>query len=242
MAGLKKRKLIITISIFFIVVYWIILYPLLRDIDNIDLFKLVDILFLNFSEFAFFNLNKFNPQFLILFVFMFYIMYHQQISVVSENTSFLSMVIHKRQKYDIIKMIMLESMKDNFVIFSTSILSILITNTISNIIFGGISGFNIMQIIKTIIYLIRYLMCVFSMVSLVRIKELMKVGSYDLVIPYIIIIVFMMVDFVLGTSLITISSGLISEIIYLVIVLVISIIAFIITKNKVNNSKEVCND
>lgn len=93
MAGLNKKKVIISIVLFFSFAYFFFWLPLKFDVSFI---YGTNIIFLNFSVFETYNLETFNIKYLTLFFLFFYLVYHQQISVINENTSFISMYMNKK--------------------------------------------------------------------------------------------------------------------------------------------------
>lgn len=239
MAGLRKRKIIISVSLLFIIAFLLVLLPIYQDGYSI---RLTEVLFLNFDKFSIYQLNKFNPQMLIMFVLIFYIIYHQQISIINENTSFLSMELHKKQKKKIVFDIVIESIKDNLLIYFVGIVTILSLTLSFDFIVH--SQFTIIsnQLIKILIYFLKFEVFVASMIIIIRILNMIKASHYYIIISYLIFVFLLMFDYVFDTSFITISNTIFDELMYLAIMIIINLAIGITLYKHLYNGKELYND
>lgn len=239
MAGVRKRNVVVSVFIFFIISYVIFLFPIFTGMDFLHH---LNILFLSFNEFEEMGLMKFNPQYLILFCLMFYLLYHQQLSIINENSSFLSMGIHKMKKNKIFASILIESGVDNLIIFVSSILSITIIYIGSTILLNNEFNYDINQIIKVVVYLVKFDFYLFTMIVLLRILNLIRMSNYYTLIPYLGVFVLIGIDFTFKTSLITIAKVWQSEIIFAGFMIGINLFILAILYFKIYRGKELYND
>ena len=240
MAGLKKRKLIISVSLIFTLSILIVLLPIYQDGCYI---ALMDILFLNFDKFSIYQLDKFNPQILIMFILIFFVIYHQQISNINENTSFLSMELHKKQKREIIFGIMIESFKDNLLIYIVGVATILLLTISLDFIVLSQFTFISEQLIKILIYFLKFETFITSMTIIIRILNIIKTSYYYTIVSYFIFILLLMIDYVFGTSFITISNTIINELLYSLIMLIGNLVIGVILYRVIcSDRKELFND
>ena len=240
MAGLKKRKLIISVSLIFTISILIVLLPIYQDGCYI---ALMDILFLNFDKFSIYQLDKFNPQILIMFILIFFVIYHQQISNINENTSFLSMELHKKQKREIIFGIMIESFKDNLLIYIVGVATILLLTISLDFIVLSQFTFISEQLIKILIYFLKFETFITSMTIIIRILNIIKTSYYYTIVSYFIFVLLLMIDYVFGTSFITISNTIIDELLYsLIMVIGNLVIGMILYRVICSDRKELFND
>ena len=239
MAGVRKRNVIVSVFIFFIISYVIFLLPIFTGMDFLHH---LNILFLSFNEFEEIGLVKFNPQYLILFCLMFYLLYHQQLSIINENSSFLSMGIHKMKKRKIFASILIESGVDNLIIFMSSVLSIAIIYIGSTILFNNEFNYDINQIIKVVVYLVKFDFYLFTMIVLLRILNLIKMSNYYTLMSYLGVFVLIGIDFTFKTSLITIAKVWQSELVFAGFMIGINLIILTILYFKIYRGKELYND
>lgn len=240
MAGLKKRKLIVSVSLIFTISILIVLLPIYQDGCYI---ALMDILFLNFDKFSIYQLDKFNPQILIMFILIFFVIYHQQISNINENTSFLSMELHKKQKREIIFCIMIESFKDNLLIYIVGVATILLLTISLDFIVLSQFTFISEQLIKILIYFLKFETFITSMTIIIRILNIIKTSYYYTIVSYFIFVLLLMIDYVFGTSFITISNTIIDELLYSLIMLIGNlVIGMILYRVICSDRKELFND
>lgn len=220
MAGLRKRGLVLSVSIFIILAFCIVLVPLQQDGSHLLLTK---VLFLQFNSFESFQLQKFNPQMLILFVLFFYIIYHQQLSIINENCSFLSMELHKKQKKTIIIDIVKGSILDNLWIYFTGILTMLIlTLLLDALVLSQNFGLSKQHII-VILYFLKFIVFVSSSIILIRLLTLVRPSNYYSMLSYAAFTILLLFDFVFGTSFITISNRMVDELRYLLLMILLNL-------------------
>lgn len=240
MAGLKKRKIIISVSLIFTISILIVLLPIYQDGCYI---ALMDILFLNFDKFSIYQLEKFNPQILIMFILIFFVIYHQQISNINENTSFLSMGLHKKQKKEIIFDIVTESFKDNLLIYLVGIATILILTFSLDFIVSSQFTITSEQLVKILIYFFKFEVFVASMTIIIRILNMIKTSYYYTIVSYLIFVFLLMIDYVFDTSFITISNTVFNELLYSLIMLIGNlVIGMILYRVICSDRKELFND
>lgn len=240
MAGLKKRKIIISVSLLFTISILIVLLPIYQDGCYI---ALMDILFLNFDKFSIYQLDKFNPQILIMFILIFFVIYHQQISNINENTSFLSMELHKKQKWEIFFGIVIESLKDNLLIYIVGVATILLLTISLDFIVLSQFTFISEQLIKILIYFLKFETFITSMTIIIRILNIIKTSYYYTIVSYFIFVLLLMIDYIFGTSFITISNTIINELLYsLIMVIGNLVIGMILYRVICSDRKELFND
>lgn len=239
MAGLDKKKIIGSIYLFFVISYLLFLLPALNGIDYT---KMLNVLFLNFSVFESFQLSKFNPQFIIVYTGLFYIVYHMQISVISENTSYMSMVLHKKKRTNIFQTSLRESGMDNLILLLTAMISIVLVNIIDHVIYRNGSAMDMMQMMKICFFLLKYMMYVLGMVLFIRVSGILKQSNYRIMLPYALFVFLLINDYVFGSSLITMAGTLETEMKFTLVMFVFMSSILIILYIRLKISKEICND
>lgn len=239
MAGVRRKRLAFSVFVFFAIAYLIFLLPIF---PKIDFLHLLNILFLSFNEFEALGLSKLNPQYFILFFMMFYTLYQQQLSVINENTSFLSMGLHKMKKKRIILNIFIENGYDNMIVFVSSIITIVFIYFLSALLLDITIRVDFDQIFKIILYLVKFDLYLFVMIVMIRILNIIRMSNYYILIPYVGLVVFAMFDYGLGTSLITIAKTWQMELIFFGFMIGLSLLILVILYFKIYRGKEIYND
>ncbi len=238
MAGLNKKIVYLSIVLTFVLIYLLFLLPYYNSENYI---KLLDLVFLDFSVFKDYHLSKFNIRYITVFILFFITMYHQQLTALTENVSFLSLVYYRKSKSEVIHSIYKEHVIDNIKLFLIIIVVIFGVNMISAFALR-IDVMNIEQFIKVILYLVKYFIIIVTSLVTIHLIIMVKKSSYDLLIPYIILCLFLIIDYTFGTSFITISNSISSELVYLLIVLSICILLHLVIHYKIKKSKEIYYD
>ncbi|MGL5979209.1 MAG: hypothetical protein ACRCZJ_09475 [Erysipelotrichaceae bacterium] len=181
------------------------------------------VLFLQFDSFESFQLQKFNPQMLIVFLLFFYVAYHQQLSIINENSSFLSMELHKKQKKTIIFDIVKESIQDNLWIYFTGSLTILMLSLLFDAFFLSINFTFSEQHIIVVLYFLKFIMFITSSIILIRLLTLVRPSNYYAILTYAVFMILILLDFVFSTNFITISNRMVDEVRYLLFMTLINL-------------------
>lgn len=224
MVKLNIVKRAIPILSYFLFSILIFVMPLIETVGNSPN-NILDVIFLNFNMFSNLNLDKFDVKLLIMFSVLFFIIYNSHISSIDEETSFSSMILYRTGKIGYIKYSLSENLK-NFLEDSCLIaVSLAVSILMMGIIFH-FQGLDVMLNggLRSIIYIIRYNLVVATVIYLVKFGNMVIKSQYILIIPYVIYISVLMIDFSFTTSIITISSSIVSELVYLLVICVSSII------------------
>lgn len=169
--------------------------------------SLLNIQFLNFKSFSDFHLNSFSLEFIIPFVIMFYVIYNSQIEFLDMQVLFFTMYLHKKSKKSQFKEILINCFKDNLIVV------LLLTGmmTLKIIIDKHIE---IQYFICGVIYFVRYQFIIFTVVSILKIKALTDEIHLEAMIPYVVFIICLLIDYIFKTNLITYTSDVKLEIVY----------------------------
>lgn len=207
---------------------------------NINLDKISTLIFLNFSQFKNLRLSKLSIKYIVIFIVFFHIVFYQRLSIVTENTSYLSMLMHKQKKMKTIKDILLKNFIDfGFLYFIIIVWIFVFGITIS--IMEQID-FEYSVYVHILIYLIKYITFIYAMYTIYQIISIIKNSPYLSLLSYIIFMICLIGDMAFGSHIITLSNSISNEFIWLLyIVILVSIILFI-TIYQFLNTKEIYND
>lgn len=233
----KKNKIYIEIGLYFIFIYFFVINPYF-DKANIDVVSAI--LFLNFNTFEILDVNKFNMQYLIMFILFYHIIIYPKVSELSNSSSFLSMSLHKLGKKKQIKNILFDTFKYVgmiyfYILFFTTIFGIIVS-----ILNNGVFEYTVF--FQIVVYLIKYLSFIFTIISINQIIGMIKEFPYFVLQSYLLLIILLMNDMFLDLGIITLSSSIINEFFRLIIVIFIEGVGVIITIYKFLKIKEINND
>lgn len=206
---LKKSIKIFLLNLF---IYLFFILPFFQFYRYISV---IEIPFLCFKKYSFYNLEIFNIQYIILFIFIFYFLYHKQVTNISEKISFMTMFMNKIGKRELVKRIIIDGLKENLYIFFSMLASILFIDFMSSWLFQ-LSMMDICNLLfRVIFYLLKYIIFLYGSVTAVNIYSINHKIGYDVIIPYGVIIIFILIDYLFGFSFITKCLSLKNEIIYM---------------------------
>lgn len=234
---LKSKKYYFIIGIYFLFSIFILIIPYFK---NINLNRIASLLFLNFSRFEILGLSKLSIKYIVMFIVFFHITFYQRLSIITENTSYLSMVIHKTYKRKIVKSFVLK----NLIEFSKLYFIIMFWIFV----FGmGIClinhvEFEIMTFIHILIYIMKYVCFIFIMYTIHQIRSIIKNSSYLSLLFYVLFILFLICDMAFCTSLLTLSNSIMSELIWCVFIMFVTLLLLCIIIYQFLSVKEIYND
>lgn len=233
----QKIKICIEIGLYFVFIYFFVIIPYFDKV-NIDVISAV--MFLNFSTLEILNINKFNLQYLIMFILFYQIIIYPKILEVSNNLSFFSLSLHKLGKKKQLKHILSDNFKYVVMIYFYILLYAIIFEITVSILNNSIFEYEILFQIS--IYLIKYLSFIFTIMSINQIICIIKEYLYFVLQSYFILIILVVNDIFFSLSIITLSSSIINEFLGLIIIIIIESIGMIITIYKFLKVKEIYND
>lgn len=206
MARVISIRLFLKISIFFIGSYIIYFLPYFKEVEYLEL---LNILFLNYKEFSDYGLSKINIMYSVLFIILFYILYHGQLSGIQENSSFMSIVLYKMGKKTASLWIIKETLYSTIQLYIVVVSIILLIHVSSSSL--SLKFLQESSILLLWMYLSKYFMFLFGMVASVRLASIIRSLPVNIVAPYILFFSLFIIDFSLETSFITKSSSLLGE-------------------------------
>lgn len=233
-----KRKILIELLVLFLFCYFLLIIPYFR-IHNLDM--VVRIIFLDFNSFQQYSLSKFSMQYLIMFLLFFQITFHQNLAVVSENTSYSSMFLNRIGKKGMLRMVVQNNISRIFSLYLITILSFVIISLIA----GVRNHATFLQydvFLHLAIYLWKYYSFVFILLFLYQVMYIIKESSYYILYSYFLMIGLLIIDFSLGTHLISYAKTIQSELSYLMLSLVAEWIVISIIMKRFSTIKEVYHD
>lgn len=175
-----------------------------------------------------------------MFILFYHIIIYPKVSELSNSSSFLSMSLHKLGKKKQIKNILFDTFKYVGMIY----FCILFCTTIFGIIVSILNNevFEYTVFFQIVVYLIKYLSFIFTIISLNQIIGMIKEFPYFVLQSYLLLIILLMNDMFLDLGIITLSSSIINEFFRLIIVIFIEGVGVIITIYKFLKIKEINND
>lgn len=234
---LKSKKYFFIIGVYFLFSIVVLIIPYFKDIN---LNKIVSLLFLDFSCFEILGLSRLSIKYIIMFIVFFHITFYWRLSIITENSSYLSMAMHKIDKKKIMKSIILKNLiefsKLYFIIVSWIFIcgmSICLINHID---------FETMIFIHFLIYIMKYICFIFIMYTIHQIRSIIKNSSYISLLFYIFFILFLICDMTFFTSLMTLSNSIINELIWCVFIMSITLVLLCIIIYQFLSVKEIYND
>lgn len=240
MDRIKTRRYKIGLFLLFMFTYFIILYPMLqpqKEVLDLGYFSLLNIVFLNFNQFELFNLTKLNPQYSIVFILFFYLVYHHQIEDSSENTSFIGLSFHKQTIKEVYIKVIKTCTKRNLILLGWIFGSIVVVEGIRVLIHQS-DYVTIEAAIKVSIYIIRYMILVTTFVISLQILGMTSYSHYQPIIPYVMMIGGMMIDYASTSSFVTMANSIQSELLYVIGTTILCIVIMITLYFKLKRSKE----
>lgn len=231
----KKDYLLISICFLFSVI--VLILPYFKDM-NLD--KISTLIFLNFDNFEKLGLSKLSMKYIAIFIMFFHITFYQRLSIVSENTSYLSMSMHKKGKKKSINDIVLQNIVESIKLYIFIIFWMIIFGL--GIYFVRHIEIEWFVLIRLIIYLMKYIYILTMMSCIYQIISIMNNTSYLSLLYYSLFIFSFIIDMTFDFHIITLSNSIIIELTYFIIVTItISLILFL-TIYQFINTKEVYND
>ena len=188
---------------------------------NVSFNDYCNLLFLNIDSFQNYGLNIWNVQYIISFYLFFIILENFNISYFNENMSFLSLILYRNGRKKTLKKA-LKNILFNLVKYYI-VLNILIIVSSS---FMKLFTFNIETFYNFItinIYLIKYFLLMFLLIYKNFIDSLSNHFSTNIVKLNVLLLVMIFMDLFLHTNLITFSSNIILELLYLLFYFIITI-------------------
>ncbi len=188
---------------------------------NVSFNDYCNLLFLNIDSFQNYGLNIWNVQYIISFYLLFIILENFNISYFNENMSFLSLILYRNGRKKTLKKA-LKNILFNLVKYYI-VLNILIIVSSS---FMKLFTFNIETFYNFItinIYLIKYFLLMFLLIYKNFIDSLSNHFSTNIVKLNVLLLVMIFMDLFLHTNLITFSSNIILELLYLLFYFIITI-------------------
>lgn len=223
------------VILFYLLSFILFLYPFYQT----DCFELWELQFFNLTFFDQYRLSKLDIPFLVLAFLMFFMFYHPQISHLLENTSFLSLIGHKRKKWQLVCLIMGESSRIQFVYCLCSMIEVSAIAWIGNGLLGSAQEMNSGSIIRLALFFVRYFLWQWLFVTGLRLLALCHPISHEEVFPYILFVMGLMSDISLGTSFFTVSSTVGDSFLYLGIAMLLSLGVISGLMYKMWHSKEI---
>lgn len=214
-----KSKFLIPLFLY-VFIFGIFLLPSYQDQSG-DLFHL---LFLDFNTLTKYGFNRFNIEFLVLNFLLFFYFVNTQISDLLENTSFLSMACHKQKKSKLIRTILKETILDNVIYMLISLIIILGLCLATDYLYLKQISLTWPSALNLTAFLIRYFMYLCIEVVCLKLYAVIHSINHEEILPYIILVVSLLIDYYFNTSFFSISAYLNTMLIYLIIVFVIGCI------------------
>ncbi len=234
---IKKIRIYIVIGLYFMFIYFFVINPYFVN-SSIDVISAI--LFLNFNTFERLGIDKFDMQYLIMFILFYHIIIYPKLSELSNNSSFVSMSLHKLGKRKQLFHIFSDNFKYVIMIYFYILLCAVIFETIVSILNNSVFEYKIL--IRIAIYLIKYLSFIFTVISVNQIIGIIKEYPYFILQSYFLFVILLMNDMILDLSIITLSSSVINEFFRLIITVSIEGIVIIITVYKFLKIGEIYND
>lgn len=210
MAGIRKLKTCIVIVMIFVFQY-VLAEMYCKEHAYTEL---LNVMFLNFEEIHNYQLNRFCIEFLIPFVFLFYVFYNSQIEFLNVNTSFLTMYMNRRSKKETVKEILQKTGIDQMIYLCVCAGMSIGLLSVDMCFFKRKEEW--INILIFLIYIFRYLLFLYFSINCLRMTALKKEIHYEVMIPYGIFIEMLVFDGIAGTHLITYSNQLKIECLYLI--------------------------
>lgn len=233
---MKNKKLYLEIGIWFLFVMLLIIVPVLKDV-NFE--NVISVLFLNYTTFDNLEITVYNPRYMIVFISFFHIICFQKLSVIINNPSFISMHLHKQTKKKQFQRITKELGKDTILLLFTIFGYLLV---ICSTFYVMEKGFAYEKIIVLLVNLIKYCMLIFLIQLIGNILCIMKDMSYFYVKVYVIVILLIYNDISFNCHIVTLSSNIYQEIMWLTIICCITGITILMIRNQYLKIKEVYYD
>ena len=234
---IKSKKYVFLISVYFMFTIMILILPYFK---NINLDKISTLMFLNFSQFENLRLSKLSMKYIVIFIIFFHIVFYQRLSIVTENTSYLSMAIHKQKKIRTIKNIITNNFFDFGILYFISAFWIFVFGMAISIIEHIHFEYDIY--IHILIYLIKYIVFIYTLYTVYQIISIIKNSSYLSLFSYVLFMICLIGDMVFGFHIITLSNSISNEFIWLLYIAVFVSILLFITIFQFLNAKEIYND
>lgn len=229
---MKNKFIYSEIIIYFI---FMILF-LIRPYYELSFETITSLLFLKLDYFQKLNLDKLPIKYLIGFIIFLYITFYQRLSIIYENNTYFSMVIHKMNKKDYNKHLFLKNVKDFIYLWLSTVMIIFIIFHFNQ------RYLNYNMVIHMIIYLFKYYSLLFSITYIYQMKSTIKNNSYFLILLYCLLICFLMIDMSFQTHIITLSDSLNNEVLWLLILCIINLLFILMTRFQFLKAKEIYND
>ena len=214
-----KKKLIITL-------YFILIIILNIGFLNIPIhfIDFCNLLFFNIGSFSNYNLSPWNLQYIISFYLLAIFIINLTISYTNENPSFLSMIIYRKGKKEIID----TTVKSNFfellnyyILLNIIIVILSIPMKLVNIENNILYNYLILNI-----YFVRYFLLLFFLIMKNFIDSIQNDFSINIVKINVILLIVILIDLILNINLITFSGDIVYEILYLLFYIIIGIVYY----------------
>ena len=239
MFKINRNKICLYITIIFWLGYLLFLLPY----SNGDEYaKIAGLQFMNYDVYEQYNFDRFSIGHIVLYFFMFYMIYHNQITVLLENNSYMSMVFNRFDRRKIFLMTLKETLSDHLIYIIVGILNFIIIDSFNNLMIIGQININITGIVLLSLYFIKYIYYIFLITFLLRCMLFMMNKSESIIYGYIGFIGLYLLDYLINTNFITLSNSINEEIIWLTIMVLLGSVIMIIVSNIFFKSKEFYND
>lgn len=234
MFGIKKWTIALAITVIFWVGYWCFLFPYYPSEPIQDVYP---ILFLDYDVMNEYGFSHFSINLKILFCLLFYCIYHFQLSVFSENTSYISMVCNHLSKKQLVRMIIKELLLDHMWYWIVGVFNYCLVTVVSTIVLQQLS-FDATLFHSFCIYWFKYIFIICVILLVIRLLLFIEEKPQLMISGYIVFMILFILDFLLDTRFISYVSSLNLQIIYLLIVGGIGMVIGVIAVYRFINSKE----
>ena len=234
----KNRRFIVWEIMFFLIAYLINIFPYANNGNYQDE---MSFLFLNFDNFEKMGFDKFNPQFIIMFLIFIYINCIKILSIENENNSFKSMYLIKFTKKKVIKKIVKEHIACLGMLGTISYLLTLFFHFLLTF-FVATKEINWMYFLIVLVYIIRIYSILIIINIIYSINCLIKVKNEILLLLSIVLVLFIFIDLFFGQSFVTLSNNLKIEVMLYFFELSVLYCFYLYTKWNFFNKEDLFND
>ena len=188
---------------------------------NVSFNDYCNLLFLNIDSFQNYGLNIWNVQYIISFYLLFIILENFNISYFNENMSFLSLILYRNGRKKTLKKALKNILFNLVKYYIVLNISIIVSSSFMKLFTFNIETFY--NFITINIYLIKYFLLMFLLIYKNFIDSLSNHFSTNIVKLNVLLLVMIFMDLFLHTNLITFSSNIILELLYLLFYFIITI-------------------
>ncbi len=199
--------------------------------NNLNPNSIIDLLFLNFSFFDKYGIDKLNFQLIIHFYFLYILILNIFISNFNEIASFLKLVIYRNGTYKTLRSVIFNNTARLLIIILFINIIIIFQLFIYNITFNNY----LLTFLILNLYLIRYFIIIIFIIINQYLCSIKNTFSKALVKNSLLTLLIILIDSFLELNIITFSNNLYIESIYLIIYILLFIISLELIKLKIKN-------